>query len=195
MTRRFPRLRTVRLPIAVFCCLAAVPPLEAAEPKPLAIAAGYFELSCLYRDFPQRYPYYYQTALRGVPAASLGRYGTVIVAQGGRILDADAKGIESFLRQGGNLVLVGKSAEPFLGMLPNLFGRQARLVNVNGPGFASEASPLFEEAVVEDLDELDAPGKWGNVPIQWALSGATGGRALLHRQNDAAVWVRDVGRG
>jgi len=157
------------------------------DAKPLRIVAGYGQTAAIFFGVPQRYPYYYRLPYGALTEEELRRASAVILAEGAQVAVKDAVALTAFLREGGRLVMVGRSANAVLPLLKEVVGANARLVDVRLSGFRpSGAHPLF--------GGLDAE-EWPQISIRWALAGMTGGAILLARERQAAAWVEPVGKG
>jgi hypothetical protein len=193
--------------LAVLCCLGRTAGAEGWQTKPLLILADKRGQADVMRNICARYRYFYQMSA-SLPADKLAQCHTVIVANGGGISGANHDNLTEFLKQGGNLLLPGRNAGPFLGRLPEVFGPEARLAQASAPGFALAKHPLFpqkevddEAAMAEEDEETGTAGKgrrkdgWDTTLYGTVLSKPLGGQALVYGGDQAAVWLKPVGNG
>jgi len=175
----------------------------------MVILGGEMGQSDLMRNVCARYRYYYRMSFR-LDAARLGECHTVVMARGGTVTGMNRENLSEFLRKGGNLILPGGLAKPFLALLPDVFGPEAKLTSASAPGFRAADHPLFgkeeeedeeemfDEAEDEEADEAETETDkqgWSTTLFGTVLTKASGGQALVRWGEHAAVWVKDVGKG
>lgn len=143
-----------------------------------------------------------------LPSLSLNRYHGILISMMAdqRLLLREKERLESYLQQGGTLVINGHIAYPFLDLLQPF-------IPIKDPSLEDfkverqSPHPVFESITAEGMNERrHVAGFWGRganpppvgascihtleqgkCPIDWEYQPPTGGRILMHSGND--MWI------